>query len=141
MLLTLRLFLLGIHFLVAGAVNLVIVLLRPFNPDNTRLCGRVYSLPALRFLGLQTELKVDKLKELNSPCVFVVNHQSNFDLFVLGRLVLPMVTVRRGTTLPKTNRSKLDWWLTTKTQGLFSFFNSSTCSSACRPRKRSAGSE
>jgi 1-acyl-sn-glycerol-3-phosphate acyltransferase len=43
----LRLFLLGVHFLVAGAINIVIVLLRPFNPDNSRLCGRVYSVPAL----------------------------------------------------------------------------------------------
>lgn len=37
MLHSLRLALLGAHFLLAGAVNLVIVLLRPFNPDNSRL--------------------------------------------------------------------------------------------------------
>ena len=97
MLFTLRLFLLGVHFLVAGAINLFIVLLRPFNPDNTRLCGRVYSLPALRFLGLQTELKVDELKKLTSPGVFVVNHQSNFDLFILGSVV-PRRTVTIGKT-------------------------------------------
>jgi 1-acyl-sn-glycerol-3-phosphate acyltransferase len=39
MLHTLRLLLLGVHFLVAGAINMVIVLLRPFNPDNSSLCG------------------------------------------------------------------------------------------------------
>ena len=97
MLHTLRLFLLGIHFLVAGAVNMLIVLRRPFDPDNSRLCGRVYSLPALRLLGLQTELQVEELKKLTSPCVIVVNHQSNFDLFILGSVV-PRRTVTIGKT-------------------------------------------
>ena len=97
MLHTLRLFFLGIHFLVAGAVNMFIVLRRPFDPDNSRLCGRVYSLPALRLLGLQTELQVEELKKLTSPCVIVVNHQSNFDLFILGSVV-PRRTVTIGKT-------------------------------------------
>ena len=97
MLLTLRLFLLGVHFLVAGAVNMFIVLRRPFDPDNSRICGRVYSLPALRILGLQTELQVEELKKLTSPCVIIVNHQSNFDLFVLGSVV-PRRTVTIGKT-------------------------------------------
>jgi 1-acyl-sn-glycerol-3-phosphate acyltransferase len=100
MLHTLRLFLLGVHFLVAGAVNFLIVLWRPFDPDNSRLCGRVYSLPALRFLGLQTELQVDELNKLTSPCVIVVNHQSNFDLFILGSVV-PRRTATIGKTSPR----------------------------------------
>lgn len=95
MLHTLRLFLLGVHFLLAGAVNMVIVLIRPFNPDNRRLCGRVYSLPALRFLGLDVDLQVDEFRKLNSPCVVVVNHLSNFDLFVMGSVV-PRRTVTIG---------------------------------------------
>lgn len=97
MLHVLRLIVLGVHFLVAGAVNLAIVLIRPFKPDNSRLCGRVYSLPALRILGLQTALHVDELKKLTSPCVIVVNHQSNFDLFILGSVV-PRNTVTIGKT-------------------------------------------
>ncbi|MBK6592295.1 MAG: 1-acylglycerol-3-phosphate O-acyltransferase [Burkholderiales bacterium] len=95
MLHTLRLFLLGVHFLVAGAINMVIVLIRPFNPDNSRLCGRVYSLPALRFLGLDADLQVDEFRKLNSPCVVVVNHLSNFDLFIMGSVV-PRRTVTIG---------------------------------------------
>jgi len=89
MLQLLRLVLLGIHFLAAGAINLVIVLLRPFNPDNSRLCGRVYSLPALRFLGLDLQLQDEALRNLGSPCVIVANHQSNFDLFMFGCAVPP----------------------------------------------------
>lgn len=85
----LRLVLLGIHFLLAGAINLVIVLLRPFHLDNSRLCGRVYSVPALRLLGLAAQLDVQELHKLRSPCVIVANHQSNLDLFVLGSVVPP----------------------------------------------------
>jgi 1-acyl-sn-glycerol-3-phosphate acyltransferase len=92
-----RLMLLGLHFVVAGCINLCIVLVRPFNPDNTRLCGRVYSLPALRILGLSATLQVDSLVSQPNPFVLVVNHQSNFDLFVLGSVV-PRRTVTIGKT-------------------------------------------
>jgi 1-acyl-sn-glycerol-3-phosphate acyltransferase len=95
MLQALRLFLLGVHFLVAGAINIVIVLLRPFNPDNSRLCGRVYSVPALHFLGLDADLQVDEFRKLSGPCVVAVNHLSNFDLFVMGSVV-PRRTVTIG---------------------------------------------
>ena len=95
MLHTLRLFLLGVHFLVAGAINMVIVLIRPFNPDNNRLCGRVYSVPALHFLGLDADLQVDEFRKLSGPCVVAVNHLSNFDLFVMGSVV-PRRTVTIG---------------------------------------------
>lgn len=90
MLHSLRLLLLGVHFLVAGAINLVIVLLRPFNPDNSRRCGRVYSLPALQFLGLELQLQDEVLRTLGRPCVIVANHQSNFDLFMFGCAVPPL---------------------------------------------------
>ncbi len=89
MLHSLRLLLLGIHFLVAGVINLVIVLLRPFNPDNSRLCGRVYSLPAQRLFGLNLQLQDEALRTLDRPCVIVANHQSNFDLFMFGCAVPP----------------------------------------------------
>ncbi|MBK7002034.1 MAG: 1-acylglycerol-3-phosphate O-acyltransferase [Rhodoferax sp.] len=90
-----RLIFLGVHFLIACCINFVIVFLRPFNPDNTRLCARVYSLPAIPILGLQTEFKVQALKECTQPCVLVANHQSNFDLFIFGS-VMPRRTVTIG---------------------------------------------
>lgn len=90
-----RLGLLAVHFLVAGVFNLVLVILRPFNTNNSRLCGRAYSLPALRFLGLSVQLDVEALDTLRSPCVIVANHQSNFDLFLLG-CVVPRRTVTVG---------------------------------------------
>jgi 1-acyl-sn-glycerol-3-phosphate acyltransferase len=97
MLYLVRLILLGILFMVASAINLIIGLLRPFNPDNSRLFGRMYSLPALRILGLRYTLEVDELRKLSSPCVVVANHQSNFDFLVLG-CVVPRRTVALGKT-------------------------------------------
>ena len=93
----LRLLLMGVHFVVAALINFVIVFLRPFNPDNTRLCGAVYSLPALRILGLKVQLGIKELRSHANPFVIVANHQSNFDLFVFGCAV-PRRTVTLGKT-------------------------------------------
>jgi 1-acyl-sn-glycerol-3-phosphate acyltransferase len=93
----LRLILMGIHFVVAAFINFAIVFLRPFNPDNTRLCGAVYSLPALRILGLKMDLDTEGMLRHPNPFVIVANHQSNFDLFVTGCAV-PRRTVTMGKT-------------------------------------------
>jgi 1-acyl-sn-glycerol-3-phosphate acyltransferase len=87
----------GIHFVVAAVINFAIVFLRPFNPDNTRLCGAVYSLPALRILGLRAEVDLSALSGQANPFVVVANHQSNYDLFVFGGVV-PRRTVSIGKT-------------------------------------------
>ena len=87
----------GVHFIVAAIINFTIVFLRPFNPDNTRLCGAVYSVPALRILGLRAELDTGGLRVHANPFVIVANHQSNYDLFVLGCAV-PRRTVTIGKT-------------------------------------------
>ncbi len=97
MIFTLRHILLGIHFVVAGCINFAIVFLRPFNPDNTRLCGAVYSVPALRILGLKADIDMRSLQGQANPFVIVANHQSNYDLFVFG-CVVPRRTVTIGKT-------------------------------------------
>lgn len=89
--------LLGIHFLIASCINLLIGIARPRNPDNSRLCGRVYSLPALRILGFETQRDVADVMAMPNPYVIVCNHQSNYDLFVLGSVVPPR-TVSIGKT-------------------------------------------
>lgn len=85
----LRLVLIAIQFLLASALNLLICLARPFHPDNTRLCGWLYSAPALRILGLSVRLEHANLRAQDSPFVIVANHQSNWDLWVLGCAVPP----------------------------------------------------
>ena len=84
-----RLILLSVHFVVAGIINLLVVLARPFDRRNSAICGRVYSLPAVRMLGMKVELQNASLREQKSPCIIVANHQSNYDLFMLGCAVPP----------------------------------------------------
>lgn len=84
-----RLVLLSIHFVVAGVVNLLVVLARPFHRGNSAICGRVYSVPALRILGMTVQAQNQTLHDQTSPCIIVANHQSNYDLFMLGCVVPP----------------------------------------------------
>lgn len=84
-----RLLLVSIQFLLSSAVNLMICFSRPFNPDNSRLCGWVFSAPAISLLGLNVRLETEVLRTQSNPFVIVANHQSNWDLFVLGCAVPP----------------------------------------------------
>lgn len=84
-----RMLLMGLHFLLAGVAGLLLGLCRPFNPDNSRLCARLYSLPALRLLRLKVKTEVKSLFTQEQACVVIANHQSNYDLYVLGRVVPP----------------------------------------------------
>ncbi|WP_439861760.1 1-acylglycerol-3-phosphate O-acyltransferase [Pseudomonas sp. MBLB4136] len=95
MLFLLRMLAMAVHFVLAGMLGLLLGLLRPFNPDNSRICARLYSLPALCLLGLKVKTEVKPLLEHHPACVIIANHQSNYDLYVLGRVV-PQRTVSIG---------------------------------------------
>lgn len=95
MLSLIRMFLMGVHFLVAGALGLLLVLCRPFNPDNSRLCARLYAVPAMWILGLRVRADVASLQGKAGSYVLIANHQSNYDLFVFGTVV-PRRTVAMG---------------------------------------------
>ena len=95
MLITLRMLLLCVHFVLASLLGLLVCICRPFNPDNTRLCARLYALPALKILGVRTVLDVQSLNDVPRPAVIVANHLSNYDLFVFGQVV-PVRTVSLG---------------------------------------------
>jgi 1-acyl-sn-glycerol-3-phosphate acyltransferase len=95
MLFLLRMLAMGIHFIAAGILGLLLGICRPFNPDNSRICARLYSIPALWLLRLQLKTDVQPLLEHQRSCVIIANHQSNYDLYVLGRVV-PKRTVSLG---------------------------------------------
>lgn len=95
MLFTLRMLLLCVHFVVASLLGLLISVLRPFNPDNTRLAARIYALPALRIMGVKVHMEASEVLDHRRPAVIVANHVSNYDLFVLGPAV-PHRTVTVG---------------------------------------------
>lgn len=94
MLFAARMVLLTIHFILVGLAG-VFVLFRPFNPDNSRLFGWLYSIPAIRILGLRVKLETNGLQAHPRPFIVVANHQSNYDLFVVGCAV-PRRTVSVG---------------------------------------------
>ncbi len=95
MLYIVRMFLMGLHFIAVGALGLLIGLCRPFHPDNSRVFARLYSRPAIRILGLTLDAQVQPLFNQPPGCVIIANHQSNYDLFVLGQVV-PRRTVCIG---------------------------------------------
>ena len=95
MLYLLRMLLMGLHFLIAGVLGVLLGVCRPFNPDNSRLCARLYALPAMWILRLRVKAQVDSLRNKSSSCVIIANHQSNYDLFVFGNVV-PYRTVCIG---------------------------------------------
>jgi len=84
-----RMLLLGAHFILVGLIGLVIGLCRPFNPDNSRLYARLYAWPSSWLLRLKVEAEVGPLFDQPPGCVIIANHQSNYDLFVLGHVVPP----------------------------------------------------
>ncbi|WEK11460.1 MAG: 1-acylglycerol-3-phosphate O-acyltransferase [Candidatus Pseudomonas colombiensis] len=90
-----RMLLMGLHFIAAGVLGVLLGLCRPFNPDNSRLCARFYALPAMCFLGLRVKTEVGTLIDKPNGCVIIANHQSNYDLFVFGNVV-PRRTVCIG---------------------------------------------
>jgi 1-acyl-sn-glycerol-3-phosphate acyltransferase len=89
MLFVLRMLLMAVHFVVAGALGLILGLCRPFNPDNSRLCARLYALPAMWILRLRLKAEMGAQFDSTRPCVIIANHQSNYDLFILGNIVPP----------------------------------------------------
>ncbi|WP_286978144.1 1-acylglycerol-3-phosphate O-acyltransferase [Pseudomonas sp.] len=90
-----RMLLMGLHFVIAGVAGLLLCICRPFNPDNSRLCARLYSIPALWILRINLKTEVSSLFAKKRACVIIANHQSNYDLYVLGRVV-PERTVSLG---------------------------------------------
>lgn len=95
MLKVIRVFGTVIYFVLVSALGIFICLARPFHPDNTRWFGRIFSWGAAPILGIKIRrINYDSLKEMG-PCVYVVNHQDNLDLFVCGRVV-PKRTVTIG---------------------------------------------
>lgn len=95
MLYLLRLLLLAVHFVAVGIIGLLIGLCRPFHVDNTRRFARLYGLATRHILGIHVRAEVEPLHRLPPGYVIVANHQSNLDLFLMGRHIAPR-TVSMG---------------------------------------------
>lgn len=98
MLYLIRISFLFIYFVLVALLGIFICLARPFHPDNTRLFARIYSWGGAAILGIKIRRhNYDSLRKMG-PCVYVVNHQDNFDLFICGSVV-----AKRTVTIGKKN--------------------------------------
>ena len=95
MLAYIRIFLLGLSFLVITPVALLISIIRPFHPDNIYLFAIVWGPIAHKILGFKVTLTNHQIMVDNRPCIFIMNHQSNYDL-VLGGILRIRRTVSLG---------------------------------------------
>ena len=90
-----RYLLLGIHFVTGSTIGLLIGIVRPFHPTNSRWCAQIYGFFGLPIIGLKVQLNHAENYPTDRPFVVVCNHQSNWDLFVVGNAV-PARTVSVG---------------------------------------------
>jgi 1-acyl-sn-glycerol-3-phosphate acyltransferase len=95
MIFLLRCLIVPLYFLVVAFLGTLGCLLRPFNPDNSRLVGKAFSVGGLFLLGIKLRVENPEGRLDLPPGVVVSNHQSNLDLFVHGA-VIPKSTVSIG---------------------------------------------
>lgn len=90
-----RFCLLAIHFVITSTAGLMIGILRPLHPTNSRWCAHLYGKIGLPIIGIKTQVEGLENFQRSQPCIVVCNHQSNWDLFVVGSIV-PERTVSVG---------------------------------------------
>jgi len=90
-----RYILLAIHFLVGCTLGLLIGLLRPFHPTNSRWCAQIFASAGLPIIGTKVIAEGLEHYPKDRPYIVIANHQSNWDLFVVGSVV-PERTVSLG---------------------------------------------
>lgn len=87
--------LLCLHFVLASVLGLFLSALRPFRPSNSRMCAQLYARGALPLINMRVEhIDTDNFP-IDRPFIAVSNHQSNWDLVVVGSVV-PARTVSVG---------------------------------------------
>jgi 1-acyl-sn-glycerol-3-phosphate acyltransferase len=88
-----RLVLLVLFIIIASTIGLLICLVRPFHRDNVGLFSHWYG-KACWIFGVKVEIRQPAAVTEAMPCVFVANHQNNYDLFTIsGALISGTVTI------------------------------------------------
>lgn len=82
-----RYFLLACHFVISSLVGFSIIIFRPFHHSNSRILAQIYSQVGRRIIGVKILRMNEEIMINHEPCVVVANHQSNWDLFIVGSIV------------------------------------------------------
>jgi 1-acyl-sn-glycerol-3-phosphate acyltransferase len=82
-----RYFLLACHFVISSLLAFFIIIFRPFHHSNSRILAQIYSQIGRRIIGVKIKHYNAEILINHEPCVVVSNHQSNWDLFIVGSIV------------------------------------------------------
>ena len=82
-----RYILLFLVFSIGSLLGLLIGLLRPFNPTNSRWCSQIFAFFGLPTIGIKVDASGYENYPTDKAFIVVANHQSNWDLFVVGSTV------------------------------------------------------
>ncbi|WP_394204563.1 1-acylglycerol-3-phosphate O-acyltransferase [Shewanella waksmanii] len=93
MLLILRSLILAIMLVLAFVFGCLFCLIRPRHRNNVHMFAKIFSWAA-PVLGIKVIVRKPK-KEASEPCIFLANHQNNFDMFTHTAAV-PKGTVSLG---------------------------------------------
>ncbi len=74
---------------------MILCLLRPFSDKNSTLFARMIGPLGLKILGVDFEILGREHLEGHRPCVFIGNHQNNYDIFIVCSFI-PSKTVSLG---------------------------------------------
>lgn len=97
MLFYIRAVLLNGYFLFGCLLGLIVCIVRPFHPNNTRDCCRILGW-GRHLLGIRLEQTNSNPLE-NQQAVYISNHQNNQDLFVCTAMMPPNVAILGKSTL------------------------------------------
>ncbi|MGS0730635.1 1-acyl-sn-glycerol-3-phosphate acyltransferase, partial [Shewanella sp. 0m-11] len=93
MLLILRCLILSVMLLLAFVIGGLACILRPRHRDNVHMFAKVFSWAA-PVLGIKVIVR-NSQQQGDKPCIFLANHQNNFDMFT-HTAVVPKGTVSLG---------------------------------------------
>ncbi|QSX34093.1 1-acylglycerol-3-phosphate O-acyltransferase [Shewanella avicenniae] len=87
MLLLLRCLLLALMLLLLFICGTIYCLLRPLHRNNVYVLSRPFSWCA-KLMGIALEIRHAERAQ-SQPCIFVANHQNNYDLFTHSNVIVP----------------------------------------------------
>ena len=84
-----RYFLIIVWGIVFSFIGLIVMLFSPFNLRLMEMISHCFGKVALFLCGIKVEIRGKEFMASARPCIYVSNHQHNFDLLVLASLVPP----------------------------------------------------
>ncbi|WP_031567290.1 1-acylglycerol-3-phosphate O-acyltransferase [Rheinheimera texasensis] len=88
MLALIRILLLAGFVVLTTVAGLLLCLVRPFHRENVGVVSAWYG-KASRILGVTVEIRRHPAVHAAMPCVFLANHQNNYDLFTISGALIP----------------------------------------------------